>query len=149
MLNGSEHVGLCVTGLVLEDERTARGLWTKARSFSDRLEPAKSAENIATKLAAMHQLATPISTVQQAREFLVQAFSAEILLTNLGAVEFKDAYGALTLRALWGPATHTGFARGQTIGAVTVRDRLHLLHTSYGPANDLLREAVLILETAL
>jgi NRPS condensation-like uncharacterized protein len=148
MLGGSEHVGLCVTGVVLENEFSARDFWTKARSFSDRLEPATSAESIAAKIAAMHQLATPISTVQQAREFLLQAFSAEILLTNLGVVDFNETYGALTLRALWGPATHTGFALGQTIGAVTVKGQLHLLHTSYGPAIDLLGEAVLTLEAA-
>jgi hypothetical protein len=80
---------------------------------------------------------------------LAQGFSAEILLTNLGAVEFKDTYGPLTLHALWGPAVHTGFAMGQTVGAVTVGDQLHLLHTSYGPASGLLGATSSLLSAAL
>jgi hypothetical protein len=97
----------------------------------------------------VHDLGSPISTVQQAQEFFAQAFSAEILLTNLGAVEFKDTYGPLTLHALWGPSVHTGFAMGQTVGAVTVGDQLHLLHTSYAPASGLLGEASSLLNAAL
>src|ERR1700730_12672488 len=81
----------------------------------------------------VHDLVAPISTVQQAQEVFAQGFSAEILLTNLGAVEFNDTYGPLTLHALWGPSVHIGFATGQTVGAVTVGDQLHLLHTSYEP----------------
>jgi hypothetical protein len=63
----------------------------------------------------VHEAGSPISTVEQAQEFFAQGFSAEILMTNFGAVEFKDSYGPLTLHALWGPAVHTGFAMGQTV----------------------------------
>jgi hypothetical protein len=80
----------------------------------------------------VHDLVSPISTVQQAQEVFAQGFSAEILLTNLGAVEFNDTYGPLTLHALWGPSVHIGFATGQTVG-VTVGEQLHLLHTGYEP----------------
>jgi len=145
MLNGSEHFGACVTAVILEDESTAHDFWSRARSFSDRLEPAKSVEAISARVGMMYDLVSSISTVQQAGEF----FSAEILLTNLGPVEFKDTYGPLTLHALWGPAVHTGFAMGQTVGAVTVRDQLHLLHTSYWPAGGLLGATSSILNAAL
>src|SRR5262249_43354512 len=145
MLNGSEHFGACVTAVVLEDESTAHDFWSRARSFSDRLEPAKSVDAISARVGMMPDLVSSISTVQQAGEF----FSAEILLTNLGTVEFKDTYGPLTLHALWGPAVHTGFAMGQTVGAVTVGDQLHLLHTSYGPASGLLGATSSILNAAL
>jgi hypothetical protein len=104
------------------DESSTRDFWSTARSFSDRLEPAKSVEGISALVGIVHDLGSPISTVQQAQEFLAQGFSAEILLTNLGVVEFKDAYGPLTLQALCGPSFHAGFAMGQTVGAVTVQD---------------------------
>jgi hypothetical protein len=61
----------------------------------------------------------------------------------------KDTYGPLTLHALWGPSVHTGFALGQTVGAVTVGDQLHLLHTSYEPTSGLLGEASSLLNAAL
>jgi hypothetical protein len=141
VLNSSEHIGVCVTAMTLANECSSQDFWSVARSFSDRLEPAKSIEGVSALVGMVHDLGSPISTVQQAKEFLAQGFSAEILLTNLGTVEFKDTYGPLTLEALWGPSVHTGFAMGQTVGAVTVRDQLHLLHTSYEPASGLLREA--------
>ena len=149
MLNGSEHVGMCVTGVVLDDESGTHDFWSTARSFSDRLEPAKSLEGISALVGMVHDLVSPISTVRQAREVLAQGFGAEILLTNLGAVAFKDVYGPLTLHALWGPSVDTGFAMGQTVGAVTVRDQLHLLHTSYEPISGLLGEASSLLNAAL
>jgi hypothetical protein len=149
MLNRSEHVGMCVTAVVLDDESSTHDFWSVARSFSDRLEPAKSVEGISALVGMVHDVASPISTVQQGQEVFAQALSAEILLTNLGAVEFEDAYGPLTLHALWGPAVHTGFAMGQTVGAVTVKDQLHLLHTSYEPTGGLLGEASALLTAAL
>jgi NRPS condensation-like uncharacterized protein len=149
MLNGSEHIGVCVTAVVLDRESSTLDFWSTARSFSDRLEPAKSVEGISALIGMVHDLGSAISTVQQAQEFFAQGFSAEILLPNLGAVEFKESYGPLTLHALWGPAVHAGFAMGQTVGAVTVRDQLHLLHTSYEPASGLLDEASSLLHAAL
>ena len=148
MLNSSEHIGLCVTAVILDDESSTQDFWSIARSFSDQLESAKSVEGIAALVGMVHDLVSPISTVQQAQEFLAQGFSAEILLTNLGAVDFKDTYGPLTLHALWGPSVHAGFAMGQTVGAVTVGDQLHLLHTSYEPASGLLGEASALLNAA-
>jgi NRPS condensation-like uncharacterized protein len=149
ILNSSEHIGVCVTAVNLDIESSRPDFWSVARSFSDRLEPAKSVDGISALVGMVHDLGAPISTVQQAQDFFAQAFSAEILLTNLGAVDFKDAYGPLTLHALWGPSVHTGFAMGQTVGAVTVGDQLHLLHTSYGPAIGLLGEASSLLNAAL
>src|SRR5260370_26770760 len=149
MLNGSEHIGVCVTAAILDDESRRQDFWSMARSFSDRLEQAKSVEGISAMVGMVHDAGSPISTVQQAQEFFAQGFSAEILLSNLGAVEFKETYGPLTLHALWGPAVDTGFAMAQTVGAVTVGDQLHLLHTSYEPASGLLVEASLLLTAAL
>jgi len=148
MLNSSEHIGVCVTAVNLDNESSTQDFWSVARSFSGRLEPAKSVEGISALVGMVHDLGSPISTVQQAQEFFALAFSAEILLTNLGAVEFKNTYGPLTLHALWGPSVHTGFAMGQTVGGVTVGEQLHLLHTSYEPASGLLGEASLLLNAA-
>ena len=149
MLNSSEHIGLCVSAVILDDEGNPQDFWSLARSFSDRLEPAKSVEGISAMVGMVRDVASSVSTIQEAQEFFAQGFGAEIILTNLGAIEFKNTYGPLTLHALWGPSVHAGFAMGQTVGAVTVRDRLHLLHTSYGPAIGLLGEASSLLNAAL
>jgi NRPS condensation-like uncharacterized protein len=149
VLDGSEHLGACITAVVLEDETSTHDFWSRARSFTERLAPAKSVEGISALVGVMQESASQISTVQQAQEFVAQSFGAEILLTNLGDIEFRDSYGSFTLDALWGPSVTTGFALGQTIGAVTVGGRLHLLHTSCKPANGLLDNASAILNAAL
>jgi NRPS condensation-like uncharacterized protein len=149
MLNGSEHLGVCVTSVVVDGASGPRDFWSTARSFTERLEQAKSVEGVLALVDMMHDLGSSISTVEQAQEVFAQGFSAEILLTNLGAVEFKDSYGPLTLRALWGPAAHTGFAMAQRIGVVTVGDQLHLLHATYEPAIGLLGGASSVLNAAL
>jgi len=148
MLHGSEHFGLCVTGAGVEDERSTHDFWARARSFADQLKPIVNDEGISTRFEMLRRGVLPISTVQEAQELFAQRFSAEILLTNLGAAAFKETYGPLTLDALWGPAILSAFANGQTVGAVTVRDQLHLLHTSYGPAN-LLGEILSVLNAVL
>jgi NRPS condensation-like uncharacterized protein len=149
LLNGSEHIGVCVTGIVVDNESSRQDFWSMARSFSDRLEQAKSVEGISARVGMAHDLASPISTVEEAQELFAQSRSAEILLSNLGAVEFRDSYGPLTLHALWGPSVDTGFAMGQTVGALTVGDQLHLLHTAYEPASGLLCGASSFLDAAL
>jgi hypothetical protein len=90
-----------------------------------------------------------IMTVDQAQAFLAQQAGADILLSNLGAVDFPDRYGPFTLEALWGPSVTLGFALAQTIGAITLGGRLHLLHTSYEPARGLLAETSSILDAVL
>jgi NRPS condensation-like uncharacterized protein len=149
VLNGSEHLGVCLTAAVVEDESSTHDFWSRARSFSDRLEPARSIDGISARVGMMRDSVSRISTVQEAQEFFAQGFSSEILLTNLGAVEFRDSYGPLTLDALWGPSVTTGFAQGQTVGAVTTGGRLHLLHTSYEPAHGLLDRTSSFLNAAL
>ncbi len=51
----------------------------------------------------------------------------------------RTRHGPFTLEALWGPSVTLGFALAQTIGAITLGGRLHLLHTSYEPARGLAR----------
>jgi hypothetical protein len=122
---------------------------SRTRLFSDQLEQAKTVEGISALVGMVQDSVSQISTVQQAQEFFAQGFSSEILLTNLGAIDFRDSYGPLTLDALWGPSVTTGFALGQTVGAVTQGGRLHLLHTSYEPASGLLDNASSLLNAAL
>ena len=119
---------MCVSAVIVEDESGTFDFWSRARLFSDQLEPAKSIEGISALVKMVQDSVSQISTAQQAQEFFAPGFSSEILLTNLGAIEFKDPYGPVTLDALWGPSVTTGFALGQTVGAVTQGGRLHLLH---------------------
>jgi hypothetical protein len=81
------------------------------KSFSDRREEAKSVEGVSALVGMVHQVGSPISTVE-AQDFFAQGFSAEILTTNLGAVEFKDSYGPLSLHVAVGSRGPYGFRYG-------------------------------------
>ncbi len=73
-----------------------------------------------------------------AAEMLQHEFAEDVLLSNLGRIPFDIKFGNLRLLALWGPAALAGLPDIQTIGAITLSGKLHLLHTSYEPITALL-----------
>jgi hypothetical protein len=148
-IGGGEHAGLCVTGIVLQEERRGGELWADARALSRQLDPAKTPAGMAAIVDFAQDAVSRISTVPQASDLLAQAFGADMTLTNLGAVDIPSRYGALFLESLWGPSILCGFVREQTIGAITFDGRLHLLHTSHDPVDGLLDTAADLLHAAL
>jgi hypothetical protein len=75
-------------------------------------------------------------------------FQFDIHLSNLGAVHLPSAYGALSLRQLWGPGVLIGFEGGQTLGISTLNGRLCLLRTSHTPLHHFLEDMESLLDTA-
>ena len=59
-------------------------------------------------------------------------------MTNLGPLPFDSQFGALKLKALWGPAVLQGLEGEQTIGVANVDGSLYLTHTSHTPPDGLL-----------
>jgi hypothetical protein len=78
----------------------------------------------------------------------VRGDAREGLLTNLGSLSFPGQFGALKLKAIWGPAVLDGSEDEQTIGAATVGGTLSLLHTSHTPHRGLLHEMQSVLAEA-
>ena len=148
-IGGSEHVGLCVTGIVLREKRKGGDLWADARAFTRQLGPAKTPAGMAAIVNFAQDAVSQVSTVPQASDLLAQAFGAELMLTNLGAVGIPSRYGPLVLESVWGPSVLCGFVREQTVGAITFGGRLHLLHTSHDPIDGLLDTAADLLHAAL
>jgi hypothetical protein len=66
----------------------------------------------------------------------------DVLLTNLKVSTLAEQYGELTVEAVWGPCVVWGGENEQAVEAVTHRDRLHLVHTSYKPVSGLLEKVV-------
>jgi NRPS condensation-like uncharacterized protein len=149
LLGGSEGLGVFVSAAIVELGDGLGDFRRRARFFSDSLAPLKASELLAGMVGMMRDQVAGITTVDQAQAFLAQQAGADILLSNLGAVDFPDRYGPFTLEALWGPSVTMGFAFAQTIGAITLGGQLHLLHTSYEPARGLLAETSSILDAVL
>lgn len=92
---------------------------------------------------AMRGMTAAGLTKAAAAETLNQAFSIEVLLTNLGQTPYSPHFGGLTLESLW-PAVLAG-QEVQTVGATTTSGSLCLLLTSRKPISLLLETAVEIL----
>lgn len=69
----------------------------------------------------------------------------DILISNLGVLNFSRNIGELTLESLWGPNVLIGTEGEQTIGVATINGNIHLIHTSYQSAPHLLEGAKKIL----
>lgn len=72
----------------------------------------------------------------------------DILISNLGVLPFASEFGKLTLESVWGPNVLIGTEGEQTIGVATINNAIHLIHTSYQPADDFLANAEKILYQA-
>ncbi len=149
LLGSTDHLGLCILGVVSQQTDRGSDLWKEARSFSIGFEPAKSVEGLTSIMAIVKALEARFTSVQQASDVLASAFGCDLLLSNLGLVDVPEIYGDLTLRSLWGPSVVMGFVDEQTVGVTTFMGRLHLLHTSYSPTQGLLQEALHLIREAL
>ncbi len=92
-----------------------------------------------------HRGLSPVS----AAEFMIDHFTSEGLVSNLG-VQHGEANGsALALENPWGPTLLTGVEGEQVIGAVTVAGAPHLTHTSMSPFPRLLQTIASMIEQNL
>lgn len=120
--------------------------WETARFAKSSLSAKQSIDRVATEMHWVEQAMASGIDVHAAAQILAQGFPCELLLTNLGALQFDSC--DLKLKALWGPSVLMGFEGEQTVGVTTVNGSLCLLHTSFAPLSTLLRRAELILRSA-
>jgi hypothetical protein len=144
----TDAVGVVISGTVSEDCGPATSLWDRARHFSRQLDKSKNADGVAFAVNAIGGAMAEIDSVDNAAMLMKMGFGSEILLSNLGVLDWSTSYGPLTLSALWGPAMTLGFEGEQTVGVLTLGSRLHLLHTSYAPVAGLLDRVTSLLDAA-
>ncbi len=128
--------------------RTLADFWDMARFAKSALTDKQSLSRVAMELEGLEQAMNSGIDVHGAAQVLLQGFSCELLLTNLGKPSVQFDSGSLRLKAMWGPAVLMGFERHQTVGVTTANDSLCLLHTSFTPIPSLLQRAAQILQLA-
>ena len=112
--------------------------WDLARFAKHGLSAAKSREHIGNMIDLQSRAVCSNLTVEQASQLKRNAFNAQVMLSNLGRIQFDGTFGPLKLENLWAPITLRGIEGEQTLGAVTVSGSLHLTHTSPTPIRGLL-----------
>jgi hypothetical protein len=68
--------------------------------------------------------------VEGAQQFLAQGMPFEVIISNIGRLNFDGRLGDLHLRSVWGMSSITGWVDEQIVGVVTVNEQLHMTYTS-------------------
>lgn len=94
----------------------AAGFWGLARRAKSSVAIGQTREGIAALVLALREAVGNCPDVAEAAAFAAATFTREAMLTNLGAVPLAGQFGALKLKALWGPAVLRVLVDEQKIG---------------------------------
>jgi NRPS condensation-like uncharacterized protein len=144
-----ENCGVLVgSGMVLIEPCDATSFWEIARAATARLGKPKSLGAVKAATHSMHQIMKKGIDVSTVAAVAAQRFGHDILLTNLGALEYQTDFGELQLEAVWGPAFSTRLVEAHTIGVATTNGSMRLLQTTFTAPGSLLETVAEILATA-
>lgn len=144
-----EDCGVLVgSGMVTIEPDEATSFWEIARAATARLGKAQSLEAIRAVRHGMDQTTKQGIDVPTAVAMAGQQLGHDILLTNLGALEYKMDFGELQLEAVWGPAVSARLVDTHAIGVATTNGSIRLLQTTFAPPGTLLETVEEILVTA-
>jgi hypothetical protein len=122
--------------------------WDLARRVSADLATVRAPQAIAGSLGQLEEFVHN-ATVADVAALELQVSGCDLLISNLGALNFAPSYNDLVLEGLWGPSSLQGSEGEQMVGAATLHGGLNLLHTSFKPLPSFLETGVAILSAAL
>lgn len=133
----------------IEDSPQDAQIWEMAVALRRELLPFVGREGALVGLNLLSSLAGPSLSVEDALNLLSSKLSWDLVVSNLGRIEFAGAHSALRLKSLWGPMVTAGLSGEQFIGAATLNGVLRLSYTSYQPISGLLTAVDQVLERSL
>jgi|SRR5215469_1048162 len=142
-----EDCGVFTWAGIVTMEPTPKAFWDLARYAKTALTGTQSLENVYLEMAGLREALQPGIDVHAASRILAQGFPCELVVTNLGNLNYDFNRGELKLKALWGPAVAMGFEGLQTVGVATTNGSLCLVHSSFAPLPALLQRTERILCT--
>ena len=104
--------------------------WPLARRFTDALPGQRSRRALLFAAKAMTQTVLQGLDVKGAQQFLSQGMPFEVIISNIGRLNFDGRLGDLHLRSVWGMSSLTGWDDEQIVGVVTLNGQLHMTYTS-------------------
>ena len=104
--------------------------WPLARRFTDALPAQRSRRALQFAAKAMTQTVLQGLDVKGAQQFLAQGMPFEVIISNIGRLNFDGRLGDLHLRSVWGMSSITGWNDEQIVGVVTLNGQLHMTYTS-------------------
>ena len=111
--------------------------WVLARQATAGLADARSNKRIVERSRLTTALVAAGATGKTIAGLLAMAPS-EALISNLGIVPVRTAYGSLAVKGFWGPMVLTHLAGQRTVGVSTHGGRIRLTVTSHDPSSGFL-----------
>ncbi len=142
LLKNAENLGAYINAVTVDTLRFSEDFWEDARQFSSKVGLFNDLDVLAFGIRGVRAALAGNPTVAETASVWAHVYGAEILMTNLGALEVGSAYGDARLTGIWGPAVSTGISHEQTLGVASLKGTLRILHTSFEPIDGLL-EAML------
>jgi Condensation domain len=136
----SEACGVFIGAGIIEIAGTQRKpLWRDARDIVEHLRTGRSPDAVAGTMQWIASEFPPNVDRNKVKDFFASQPQSSIVVSNLGVLPLAANYGAMALKAVWGPALLTNLpADRQTIGVSTFAGRLSMVHQSYQPIPGLL-----------
>ena len=135
LLGAGEEVAPLAGGaaLTMQPGQYPDDFWRAARAIREDLVPPRTIEQLAQAFSSTERLMATRPSLQQLIDLFASRGGQKVSINNLGAAPFKAQFGALALKALWGPTLLVGYEGERLISAATVDGSLNLLHVSYTP----------------
>ncbi|MBY3418318.1 hypothetical protein HFN87_34365 [Rhizobium laguerreae] len=142
LLNSAENLGAYINAVTVDTLKFSNEFWEDARQFSSKVGVFNDPDVLAFGIRGVRAALAGNPTAAETASVWASVYGAEILMTNLGALDVPSAYGNVKLTGLWGPAVSTGISHEQTLGIASLEGTLRILHTSFEPIDGLV-EAML------
>jgi hypothetical protein len=113
-------------------------LWSLARRIKSEHAGPRSRSGLTLALQMITNAVTEISDVDGALDFIEPVFAHQVAVSNVGELLHPRKASAVRITSMWGPSNLLGFEGEQLVGAMTINECLHLLHTAYSPLPHLL-----------
>ena len=113
-------------------------LWSLARRIKSEHAGPRSRSGLTLALQMISDAVAEISDVDGALDFIEPVFAYQVAVSNVGELLLPRKESAVRITSMWGPSNLLGFEKEQLVGAITVNECLHLLHTAYSPLSHLL-----------
>jgi NRPS condensation-like uncharacterized protein len=139
---------LVAAGSVTIEPCGSTTFWEIARSANARLRKAQTLEAIKAVRYGTHQLMKQGLDVSAVATVAARGYAHDIMLSNIGPLEYQTEFGELRLEAVWGPAFSARLLDAHTIGVATTNGAIRLVQTTFAPLGSLLETVEKILGAA-
>jgi hypothetical protein len=113
-------------------------LWNLARRIKSAHAGPVSRAGLTLALQMISDAVGNISDVAGALDFIEPVFAYQVAVSNVGELPSAGKESAIRITSMWGPSNLLGFEGEQLVGAITINECLHLLHTACSPLPHLL-----------